>query len=122
MTARAEQQIPGGLFDGLKRVWNGYSDHGRQTAQRIVDGNITPNDRKRFKQDEYARVVYMFAMTPMHVSSGAENLISIQNVGAFKETMHQIEELPEGEIDAQLRSKELIKLEKWGLVCRLPQR
>lgn len=87
-----------------------------KNAQRILKGEVTAGDRRRYKDAEIERMKTQFF--------GETNPASFENMGKrklFRQAVGALESSDKENLNRMVIEKELERMEEAGLLCRLPR-
>lgn len=123
----AVREIPVRLATGLRDLKRGYSDKDLQEARRIHRGEITPDDRIRFRSDEEGRLLHLMGTnfySPLIREFNPLSLSSISyyhDIRTYLEVEGRLNSMPDDEVNRILIDRARANLQFWHQLPRTPK-
>ena len=116
LVAEAPIRILNKMVDRVVIAFRGYSAQDLRSATRVFGGNITPDDRARFIQDELSRLSLIHSGpigTPGSLDFNYPTFLSL-GISEFIEEVRSIQNLPADQLDPIIISRAERNLKRWG--------
>lgn len=113
LEAEKIKAMPGDLATKIRDLSRGYSDAEVQQARRILTGNISTDDRLRYKSDESNTLSLVLIGDLRTPASMTGDLTIAPALPVFLEQNRELQRLPDDLLDQRLRQKAREKLESW---------
>lgn len=121
----AIRKIPVKVATGLHDWKRGYSNEGLQNTKRVFRGEITPDDRLKFRLAEEERLYNLLNGVNLYSSPrdflGPPSIVSSLGIKAYLESERQLNDLPDDQIDQILAEQARDKLHSWHLLPKIPR-
>lgn len=115
------QQIEGAvrrLTNGVRDFARGYTESDIANARRIVNGNITDQDRGFYKTRERKRITDIYFNPPPRLEYAGDSpsvpIFSSGSIEAYQNALAELNRLNTEEIDQLLISQQTSRLYRWG--------
>lgn len=121
------REIPDKVATGLRDLKRGYSDKDLKEARRIHRGEVTPDDRVKFRLNEEGKLLHLMNMdlsAPLTKEFNPLSSLAISYFGgirAYLKAEGRLTSMPDNEVDRILIDRARANLQSWHQLQRTPK-